>query len=110
MIAPDGALAPQSSHTVALEDYEATLSPALIGWYERLGYCWVVTRLNRVGPRAREPSRRATGGRLLPRARRPRAGRLPRLALRVRVAAPPAFNFDWTFDYYPLAYAAPVRR
>ena len=27
----------------AIEDYERTLSPALIGYYERHGYCWVVS-------------------------------------------------------------------
>ena len=28
---------------VGIEDYERTLAPALIGYYERHGYCWVVS-------------------------------------------------------------------
>ena len=35
-----GAELPRQS--VGIEDYERTLAPALIGYYERHGYCWVV--------------------------------------------------------------------
>ena len=41
---------------VRFEDYERTLRPALLGAYARGGYCWVVTRLDAVRPRA-TPSR-----------------------------------------------------
>jgi Dolichyl-phosphate-mannose-protein mannosyltransferase len=106
VIAPDGRLAPQVDHNVALEDYETTLSPALIGWYERQGYCWVVSGSTESG--------RAFAN----------AGAAPlavayyrALAAHARVAyhvspyapgsKPPAFSFDWAFDYYPLSYRRP---
>ena len=28
---------------VGIEDYERTLAPALLGYYERHGYCWVIS-------------------------------------------------------------------
>ncbi len=37
-IAPDGALTP-ALRIVGVEDYERTLSPALLGYYEQHGYC-----------------------------------------------------------------------
>ena len=42
-ISPSGALEAAASHEVGIEDYERTLSPALIGFYEQHGYCWVVS-------------------------------------------------------------------
>ena len=38
---------------------------------------------------------------------RARRSRLPRLPLRAAGRAPVAFDFDWSFDYYPLAYDRP---
>ena len=40
---PRGILYVLAGREVRLEDYESTLSPALVGLYERDGYCWVVT-------------------------------------------------------------------
>lgn len=106
VIAPDGRLAVGSMHSVALEDYETTLSPALIAWYERQGYCWVVSGSTESGraladPRA-APYAVAYYGALEQQAQ---------VALRVSPYAPGAspvpFSFDWTFDYYPLAYERP---
>jgi 4-amino-4-deoxy-L-arabinose transferase-like glycosyltransferase len=106
VIAPDGTLAPQAPHPVALEDYETTLAPALIGWYEREGYCWVVSGSTESGRALAEP------------AAAPQAVAYYRaLAAQSEVAyhvlpyssgaMPPAFSFDWTFDYYPLSYRLP---
>jgi hypothetical protein len=106
VIAPDGSVAPQSIHEVTLEDYETTLSPALIGWYERLGYCWVV-----VGS--------TESGRVLadPRAAPFASAYYHALATQAEVtyhvspyspgSSPPGFSFDWSFDYYPLSYERP---
>jgi 4-amino-4-deoxy-L-arabinose transferase-like glycosyltransferase len=106
VISPTGTLVPQSSHTVALEDYEATLSPALIGWYERLGYCWVVTGSTESG-RAFANPRAAPLAVAYYRALAAQA----EVAFHVSPYAPrssaPDFNFDWTFDFYPLAYSRP---
>jgi Dolichyl-phosphate-mannose-protein mannosyltransferase len=106
LIDPAGALQPSEPHVVTIEDYERTLSPALLGWYERYGYCWVVSGFTQAGRAFADP------------AQVPHAVAYYRaLARQAQVvyhaspyaprAAPVAFNFDWTFDYYPLAYRRP---
>ena len=101
-----GALRPAEHHIVGIEDYERTLSPALIPWYERNGYCWVVSGYAESGRAYADP------------------GEVPHAIAYYRALArqgevvyrvspydlgkgPVAFNFDWTFDYYPLAYRLP---
>ncbi len=106
VIAPNGQLAPQSAHTVALEDYEATLSPALIGWYERLGYCWVVTGSTESG-RALESPRAAPLAVAYYRALASHAQVVYHVSPYAPGSSAPGFNFDWTFDFYPLAYRHP---
>jgi 4-amino-4-deoxy-L-arabinose transferase-like glycosyltransferase len=106
VIAPDGSLAPEQAQQVNLEDYERTLSPALIPYYERLGFCWVVSGSTQSGRATADP------------------GAVPHAVAYYRALAqqaevvyhaspyspgkgPVAFDFDWTFDYYPLAYDRP---
>jgi hypothetical protein len=91
---------------LGVEDYERTLGPALIGLYERKGYCWVITGSTESGRAEADPSAvpralayyraLAEQGTVLYRASPYRAGK-----------GPVAFNFDWSFDYYPLAYERP---
>jgi hypothetical protein len=106
VIAPDGRLTPQTSHNVALEDYETTLSPALIGWYERQGYCWLVSGSTESGRAFAEP-RAAPLAVAYYRALAAQAEVAYRVSPYAPGATPPAFNFDWTFDYYPLVYQRP---
>jgi hypothetical protein len=106
VIAPDGRLAPRMTHAVALEDYEATLSPALIGWYERQGYCWVVSGSTESGRALAEP-RAAPLAIAYYRALASQAQVAYRVSPYSPGSHPPAFNFDWTFDYYPLSYRRP---
>ncbi len=112
-VSSDGALVAGGGRKVGIEDYERTLAPALLGYYESHGYCWVVSGSTESGrayadPRAvpqaiayykaiaeqgevvyrSSPYGRATG-------REPGA------------REPVPFNFDWSFDYYPLAYDRP---
>ena len=48
--------APEPTHrTVELEDYESTLGPALVGYYERHGYCWVVSGTTQSGRAFADP-------------------------------------------------------
>jgi 4-amino-4-deoxy-L-arabinose transferase-like glycosyltransferase len=92
--------------SVSIEDYERTLSPALVGFYARQGYCWVVTGSTEEGRAYVDPSaippavgyyrRLAKVGTLVYRASPYAAG-----------AKPVPFNFDWSLDYYPAAYARP---
>ena len=81
--------------------------PALIGYYEQHGYCWVVSGSTESGRALADP-------RAVPQAiayyralARTRRSRLPRLARTRAGQGPVAFDFDWSFDYYPLAYHRP---
>jgi hypothetical protein len=94
------------NRTVELEDYERTLSAPLIGYYERHGYCWVVSGYTQSGRAFADP-------RVVPHA----IAYYRELAQQGEVvyhaspynsgAGHVAFNFDWTFDYYPLAFHRP---
>jgi hypothetical protein len=103
---PHGVLYVLAGRVVRLEDYERTLSPALVGLYERDGYCWVVTGSTQQGRALADPH--AVPGALAYYATLAAAG------TRVFVASPyatatrePPFNFDWSFDYYPISYVRP---
>ncbi|HUB74131.1 MAG TPA: glycosyltransferase family 39 protein [Solirubrobacteraceae bacterium] len=108
----DGRIAPRYIREVGLEDYERTLYPALVGFYEREGYCWVIRGSTESGRAFAEPA--AVPHAIAYYRRLARAGRV------VYRASPFArgasgrefvpFNFDWSFDYYPLAYARPGPR
>jgi hypothetical protein len=106
LISPAGALTPGEGHVVSLENYELTLAPALIPHYEREGYCWVLSGSMESG-RAFADSARAPLAVAYYRALA-RAGEVVYHASPYRAGGRPvAFNFDWSFDYYPLAYARP---
>ncbi|HTA96635.1 MAG TPA: glycosyltransferase family 39 protein [Solirubrobacteraceae bacterium] len=106
VIAPDGSLAPQTIHQVALEDYETTLSPALIGWYEHLGYCWVVVGSTESGRALADP-RAAPFASAYYHALATQAEVAYRVSPYSAGSSPTRFGFDWSFDYYPLSYKHP---
>jgi len=105
-ISPSGALVPGEGHVVSLENYELTLAPSLIPFYEREGYCWVLSGSAESGRAFADPARAplavayyralARAGEVVYHVSPYRAG-----------ARPVAFNFDWSFDYYPLSYHRP---
>ncbi len=91
---------------VNVEDFERVLRPELVGFFEQQGYCWVVVGSTQRGRAEAEP------------AAVPNAVRYYRtLEQRSKVVyhaspysegkGPVGFNFDWTFNYYPLAYNRP---
>jgi hypothetical protein len=107
-ISADGALEPSSAplRKVGIENYERTLSPALIGYYERNGYCWVVSGSTQSGRAFADP--KAVPGAIAYYAALAKQGEVvyrasPYSHGRNRVG----FDFDWSFDYYPLAYRRP---
>jgi hypothetical protein len=106
VVAPSGALRPGHPQVVSIEDYERTLSPALIGWYERNGYCWVVSGYAEAGRAFADPAQ-VPHAIAYYRALARQAEVVYRASPYRHGARPVAFNFDWTFDYYPLAYARP---
>jgi len=89
---------------VAAEDYERTLSPALLIGYERAGYCWVISGSTQSGRAQVDPSV-VPGAIAYYRALARQAVVAARFSPYRRGAKPVRFNFDWSFDTYPLAYA-----
>jgi hypothetical protein len=107
-ITAGGALEPSTSRPrkVGIEDYVRTLAPSLIGYYERNGYCWVVSGSTQSGRAFADPG-------AVPLAIAYYAA-LARQGEVVYRASPythgqdrVGFDFDWSFDYYPLAYYRP---
>ncbi|HMJ02240.1 MAG TPA: hypothetical protein VK506_04825, partial [Conexibacter sp.] len=88
------------------DKYERTLRPELIDRYEASGFCWVVIGSTQFARALAEPAtvRQAIA---YYDALAKRGGRVARFSPYDSDAEPPAFNFDWSFDYYPLAYARP---
>ena len=91
---------------VALENYERTLSPALVQLYLRDGYCWVVTGSTEEGRAQADPGavpQAIAYYRALAAAGRPVFEASPFGEGQREVS----FNFDWSFDYYPASYFRP---
>lgn len=105
-IANDGSFIPDPGRIVNIEDYERTLVPELIDRYEEDKFCYVISGSTQRGRAEAEPLE-------VPRAieyyrELERRGRLVREDSPYRKGADPVeFNFDWSFDYYPLAYHRP---
>jgi hypothetical protein len=105
-VANDGSIIRGPGRIVNIEDYERTLFPGLVDRYEQKGYCWVVVGSTQRGRAEVQPGK-------VPKAL-PYYRELERRSKLVyqaspfaRGSKPVAFNFDWTFDYYNLAYDRP---
>lgn len=105
-IANDGSVLPPPGRVVNIEDYERTLYPGLVDQYVEKGYCWVVVGSTQRGRAEVEPD-------AVPRAlayyrELERRSDTAYLASPYRNGAREVdFNFDWSFDFYPLAYHRP---
>jgi len=101
-----GRLLPEPGVIVNIEDFEKILRPELIDLFEQQEYCWVVVGSTQRGRAEAEPD-------VVPNA----LAYYRELERRSKVVyhaspyskgkGPVAFNFDWTFNYYPLAYNRP---
>jgi 4-amino-4-deoxy-L-arabinose transferase-like glycosyltransferase len=94
------------SHSVRVEDYERTLSPALLDYYRQHGYCWVLSGSTQSG-RALADDKAVPSALAYYRALAEQARVLYRVTPYGSGQRSVAFNFDWSFDYYPLAYQRP---
>jgi hypothetical protein len=91
---------------VKVDKYERTLRPELIDRYEAGGWCWVVTGSTQFG-RALAEAGEVPQAIAYYDALDGRGERVAHFSPYDAGADPPRFNFDWSFDYYPLAYARP---
>jgi hypothetical protein len=91
---------------VPIESYERYLFPSLLRTYVQNGYCWVVIGSTEYGRAFLQPWL-ARGAVAYYRALA-REGTLVYQASPFSPGARPvAFNFDWSFDYYPGQYRLP---
>ncbi|HWC27859.1 MAG TPA: glycosyltransferase family 39 protein [Solirubrobacteraceae bacterium] len=101
-----GATLPGAGVIVNIEDFERVLHPELVDLFERQRYCWVVVGSTQRGRAEAEPE--AVPNAL---AYYRELERRSRVAYAVspyaRGKGPVKFNFDWAFNYYPLAYNRP---
>jgi len=96
----------RSSGSVGFDAYERTLWPALLDGWERAGTCWVLTGSTQAGRALADPGA-APGAVAFYRALARRGALVFRASPVGTGKALPRFNFDWAFDYYPLAYRRP---
>jgi len=100
------AILPHYLPKVGLENYETTLHPALINFYEHERFCWVITGSTESGRAFAD--RKAVPGAIAYYRKLARDGEVVyRASPYARGQQSVAFNFDWSFDYYPLAYERP---
>lgn len=99
-------LASGGTRFVKVDKYVRTLHPGLVDRYERRGYCWVVIGSTQFGRAFVEPGEVPHAIAYYEELAR-RGEEVARFSPYDPAADPPAFNFDWSFDYYPLAYARP---
>jgi hypothetical protein len=103
---PDGTVVAGEGPIVNIEDYEKSLTPQLIDLYEAKGFCWVITGSTQRG-RA-EVEQDVVPNALRYYAELERRGQVVhRDSPYAKGKGPVRFNFDWSFDYYPLDYARP---
>src|SRR6185312_8166483 len=105
-IANDGSRIPGEGRIVNIEDFERTLVPGLVDRYEKQGWCYVVSGSTQRG-RAEVAEHQVPSAIAYYRALERRADVVFRASPYHAGARPVDFNFDWSFDYYPLAYARP---
>ncbi|HWJ51597.1 MAG TPA: glycosyltransferase family 39 protein [Solirubrobacteraceae bacterium] len=101
-----GVLEAEARPKVGIENYETTLAPALVGYYEANDYCWVVSGSTQSGRAFVDP--RAVPQAVAYYEELARQGEVVyRASPYARGHGPASFGFDWSFDYYPLAYERP---
>ena len=97
---------PGAAGIVNIEDFEKVLHPELVDVFEQQGYCYVVVGSTQRGRAEVEPEAVPDALAYYEELER-RAEVAYEVSPYSRGKGPVAFNFDWTFNYYPLAYNRP---
>jgi len=105
-VAHDGRLVYGAGEIVNIEDYERELQPGLIDLYEQKGYCYVVSGSTQRGRAEAQPDKVPKAIAYYDELER-RADKVAEFSPYRSGHGPVAFNFDWSFDFYPLAYRRP---
>ncbi|HST37967.1 MAG TPA: glycosyltransferase family 39 protein [Conexibacter sp.] len=95
-----------SSRYVKVDKYERVLYPELLDEYAAAGFCWVVIGSHQRDRAYAQPDE-VPGALAYYDALEQRGEEVARFSPYKEGADPPTFNFDWAFDYYPLAYERP---
>jgi hypothetical protein len=91
---------------VNIEDFEKVLRPELVDVFEQQAYCWVVVGSTQRGRAEAAPSAVPNALRYYKELER-RSTVVYDASPYSKGKGPVGFNFDWTFNYYPLAYNRP---
>jgi hypothetical protein len=105
-VAHDGRIVLGAGEIVNIEDYERELQPGLIDLYEQKGYCYVVSGSTQRGRAEVQPKAVPKAIAYYDELER-RADKVAEFSPYKRGDGPVAFNFDWSFDFYPMAYRRP---
>jgi 4-amino-4-deoxy-L-arabinose transferase-like glycosyltransferase len=105
-VANDGRVLPGEGRIVNIEDFERTLLPSLVDRYEKQGWCYVVSGSTQRGRAEAEPAEVPNAIAYYRELER-RSDVVFHASPYHPGAKPVTFNFDWSFDYEPLAYARP---
>src|SRR5436190_458211 len=105
-VAHDGRIVLGAGGIVNIEDYERELQPDLIDLYEEKGYCYVVSGSTQRGRAEAQPKAAPKAIEYYAELER-RADKVAEFSPYKHGDGPVAFNFDWSFDFYPMAYARP---
>ncbi len=103
---PDGTFSPGDGPVVNIEDYEKALRPELVDYYADHGYCYVISGSTQRGRAEAEPEAVPNALKYY-KALETKAEIVHRSSPYAAGKGPVEFNFDWSFDYYPLAYHRP---
>jgi hypothetical protein len=101
-----GATVPAPGVVVNIEDFERVLRPQLVDFFEQQRYCYVVVGSTQRGRAEVEPEQVPDALRYYEELER-RSKVVYEVSPYSKGQGPVAFNFDWTFNYYPLAYNRP---
>jgi Dolichyl-phosphate-mannose-protein mannosyltransferase len=105
-VTPAGTLIGNPTQLVTIEEYERTLAPTLLAYYRSTGYCFIVSGTTQSGRAFADP-KAVPAAIAYYRALAAQGEVVYRASPYARGHGPVPFGFDWSFDYYPLAYHRP---